>query len=97
MLQEYTLSAPKLVNPLKLSLVNELLTYGLERIESFRITHKRHRRHSNLIQFHYLQSADFHLPICRESRGIILDAANDYAVVSLPYFKFFDYNDKQYG
>jgi hypothetical protein len=44
-----------------------------------------------------MQSADFHLQICKESRGLILDATNDYAVVSLPYFKFFDYNDKQYA
>lgn len=49
------------------------------------------KKHSNLYSFNYCQinSPRSH-PIVRESRGVILDAEDDWRVVSMPYYRFFN-------
>lgn len=55
---------------------------------------KRHRRHENLVLLKYNQIASpMEDPIVQECRGIILDEADGWRVVSRPYQKFFNYGE----
>ncbi len=55
---------------------------------------KIHSDYPNIHMFKYNQlSSDFKHAMVRESRGIILDSANNWEVVSYPYNKFFNYNE----
>ncbi len=55
---------------------------------------KRHSAYPNLVLFKYSQiDADFSAPLVRECRGIILDEANDWAVVSRSFDKFFNHGE----
>lgn len=79
----------------ELNLQHYLLENGFDYIEEdYRVRVQRHCLYPNILQFHYLQSADFSKRIVCESRGVILDSDDRYKVVAFPYFKFFDYNDK---
>ena len=80
----------------KLETVKFLRRNYLEEIEEYRVTYKRHRKYTNLIQFHYLNSASFNNEIEKECRGLILDESRNYEVVAFPYCKFFDYNDPKH-
>lgn len=57
------------------------------------IKHRRSSRHPNLVLLKYDIFANFGDPIVRECRGIILDEADDWRVVSLSFFKFFNYGE----
>lgn len=55
---------------------------------------KYHQIYPNLVMFKYTQiGSDFKLPIVQEARGVILDSANNWEVVSFPYKKFFNYGE----
>lgn len=54
----------------------------------------RHRAYPNLVLLKYSQIAsDMSLPIVQECRGIILDEADQWRVVSRGYSKFFNYGE----
>ncbi|ARF10749.1 RNA ligase [Hokovirus HKV1] len=62
--------------------------------ENYYIKSTRHKKYPNLILFKYNQvKSPFQEKIVQESRGIILDEANNYNIVSYPYDKFFNYNE----
>jgi hypothetical protein len=45
--------------------------------------------------FKYSQlNSDFHKQVCREARGIILDSHDDWKVVRLAFYKFFNYGEQ---
>lgn len=56
---------------------------------------KRHINYPNLILFKYKDiTVSFDNPCTRESRGIILDEANNWNIISYPYDKFFNFGEK---
>jgi hypothetical protein len=56
---------------------------------------RRHPTHQNLVLFKYQQrNSPFSKQLVRECRGLILDEDDDWRVVSYPYKKFFNYNEK---
>lgn len=69
----------------------------LERIqEYYGVYSKRHPKYSNLVQFGYdqIESAkDKFNPHVIESRGLILDEANNWNVVAYPFNRFFNYGE----
>ncbi len=55
----------------------------------------QHPRYPNLYLFKYNQiSSPFEEKIVQEARGLILDADQDWAIVSYPYDKFFNHGEK---
>lgn len=63
--------------------------------DKFFIYAKRHSEYNNLVLFKYDQIfSNFELPIVCECRGIILDEANNWNIVSFPFKKFFNYGEK---
>ena len=62
--------------------------------DQFKIQARVHSEFPNLIQFHYSQMSDFSSKICCECRGLILDQKDNWKIVALPFFKFFDHMDK---
>lgn len=63
--------------------------------KNFAITANRHKDYPNLISFSYsLINSPMELQIVQECRGLILDEANDWAIVAYPYKKFFNYGEK---
>ena len=59
--------------------------------EAYGIDVRRHSQFSNLVMLKYNQiNADMTSAIVRECRGLILDEANDWKVVSFPFTKFFN-------
>ena len=62
--------------------------------EQFAIKAVRHNSYPNLVLLKYSQIAsDMSLRIVQECRGIILDEADDWRVVSRGYSKFFNYGE----
>ena len=62
--------------------------------EQYAIKAVRHRAYPNLVLLKYSQIAsDMSLRIVQECRGIILDEADDWRVVSRAYEKFFNYGE----
>jgi len=62
--------------------------------EAYGINVRRHKDYSNLVLFKYSQiDSPMGERIVQESRGIILDEANNWEVVSFPYIKFFNYGE----
>lgn len=62
--------------------------------ERFAIKTARHPEFPSLALFKYHQiDSPFGQPIVRESRGVILDEAREWAVVSRPFDKFFNYGE----
>ena len=60
----------------------------------YAITAKRHREFPNLVLFKYsMIDSPMGEPIVRECRGVILDEANDWAVVSRAFDKFFNHGE----
>ena len=80
----------------QLALQNYLRTDGTlaALAEVYAIKSVRHKAYPNLVLFKYSQIAsDMSLPIVQESRGIILDEADDWRVVCRAYDKFFNYGE----
>jgi len=69
--------------------------YGFAALEKqYSIKAKQHSRVPNLYLFKYSQiDSPFSETIVQESRGIILDANNNWAVVAMPYKKFFNHDE----
>lgn len=80
-----------------MSLLRDFLRNGgtiSELQERYAIKSTRHREFSNLVLFKYNQiDSPFVEPIVREARGIILDEADDWRVVSRSFDKFFNYGE----
>lgn len=63
-------------------------------IEQYAIKVKRHSKYPNLVLFKYDQiNSPMGEKVAQECRGVILDEANDWAVVARPYDKFFNYGE----
>ena len=61
---------------------------------TYYIKHRRHKIYPNLVLFKYNQiESPFAELLVQECRGIILDEANNWSVVSFPYKKFFNYGE----
>ena len=89
-----TQAIPKRQN---LMILQEFLRTGgtlAELAEQYAVKSVRHRAYPNLVLLKYSQVAsDMSLPIVQECRGIILDEADDWRVVSRGYDKFFNYGE----
>ncbi len=57
------------------------------------VKHRRHAAHPNLVLFKYDIFANFSDPLVRECRGVILDEAGGWNVVSRAFDKFFNYGE----
>ena len=63
-------------------------------VERFGITVKPHPRFPNLVFLKYNQiDSPMHESIVQECRGLILDASDDWRVVSYPFRKFFNHGE----
>lgn len=63
-------------------------------LKVFAVTSKRHRTHQNLVLLKYNQIASpMHEPIVQECRGIVLDEADGWRVVSRAFDKFFNHGE----
>lgn len=73
-------------------LIKYLHDYGIERLEKdLYIKVKRHSKIDNLVLFKYSQiDSPMGNKVVQQCRGIILDEANNWNVVSYPYNKFFN-------
>ncbi len=72
-----------------------LRTQGLEKLcETYAIKASRHKEFSNLVclKYHQIDSPMGEL-VAQQARGLILDEAKDWAVVSCSYSKFFNYGE----
>ncbi len=78
-----------------LALQTHLKTKGLEALQTaFGVKVRRHSVLENLACFKYSQyESPMDEIVVQQCRGIILDEANDWAVVSYPYNKFFNYGE----
>lgn len=66
----------------------------LSSLDQFAIKATRHRKYPNLVLFKYHQKdSPMKEKIVQESRGIILDEAEDWEVVSRGFNKFFNYEE----
>ena len=60
--------------------------------QAFGVESHRHRKYQNLVLFKYDQVASpMKEAIVQECRGIILDEANDWAIIGMAFRKFFNY------
>ncbi|MEM9152269.1 MAG: RNA ligase, partial [Cyanobacteria bacterium P01_F01_bin.3] len=78
-----------------LALQTYLKTEGLDALQAaFGIKIRRHGLLENLVCFKYSQyESPMDERVVQQCRGIILDELNDWAVVSYPYDKFFNYGE----
>ena len=78
-----------------LALQTYLKTEGLDALQAaFGIKIRRHGLLENLVCFKYSQyESPMDERVVQQCRGIILDESNDWAVVSYPYDKFFNYGE----
>jgi len=78
-----------------LNTVTFIREHGLAKItEDLAVIVKRHPQYGNLVFFKYNQiESPMNHAVVQECRGLILDEANDWAVVSYPFGKFFNYGD----
>src|ERR1019366_8453836 len=61
---------------------------------AYGIKSNRHRAFPHLVMLKYSQiNSPMNEPIVQQCRGIILDESNDWAVVSYPFDKFFNYGE----
>lgn len=78
-----------------MELQNYLAHQGLtELVHKFKIKVNRHSQMDNLVCLKYSQAeSPMGEKIVQQCRGIILDEANHWSVVSYPYDKFFNYGE----
>lgn len=78
-----------------MEVIDYLKEHGLEQlVDKFSIAAKRHKQHPNLVQLKYSQlDSPMASKVVQQSRGIVLDEANDWAIVSYPFDKFFNYGE----
>lgn len=62
-------------------------------IHSVGVDFKTHNKYPNLYLFKYNLDADFSVDFVRECRGIILDASDNWRIVSRGFDKFFNYGE----
>lgn len=68
---------------------------GLEKlISTYSLVANYSKRYPNLVQLCYHQLETPKNEITNECRGLILDTADNYKVVSYPFYRFSDYSDK---
>ena len=79
--------------PADLHAVAFLRAHGLAELAArFAVRGVRHPKYPNLILLKYNQiESPMAEPVVQECRGLILDEAADWRVVSFPYVKFFNY------
>lgn len=79
-----------------LNVIEAIREKGLEKVvKKHSLKCKQSKVHPELVCLHYNQiHANFQRRIDRECRGIILNRDDDWAVVSLPYMKFFNYGER---
>lgn len=78
-----------------IALQKYLSEFGVEKLTSeLGISANPSKKYPNLILFKYSQidSPAAH-PVVKECRGIILDSSNNWAIVSRPYDRFYNYGD----
>lgn len=75
--------------------IEYIRTKGLESLKNdLAINIKRHSEYDNLVMLKYNQiESPMANPIVQKCRGIILDEADDWRIVSYPYDKFFNYGE----
>ena len=78
-----------------MELQDYLRTKGLDSLQhEFKIKINRHQEFNNLVCLKYSQlESPLEQKIVQQCRGIILDDANNWEVVSYPYDKFFNYGE----
>jgi len=78
-----------------MELQNYLRQYGLDSLcSSYHIKLTRHQKYPHLICLKYSQiESPMGEKIVQQCRGIILDSAQDWQIVSYPYNKFFNYGE----
>lgn len=76
-------------------LIDYIKANGLDALtKNFAILVKRHSKYTNLVLLKYSQiDSPMGNPVVQRCRGIILDEANNWNVVSYPYNKFFNYGE----
>ncbi|MEL6262822.1 MAG: T4 RnlA family RNA ligase [Cyanobacteria bacterium J06626_6] len=79
----------------ELALQTYLRTQGLATLETtYGIRTRRHSLFENLVCLKYSQfESPMAEPVVQQCRGIILDEADDWSVVSYPFDKFFNYGE----
>jgi hypothetical protein len=78
-----------------MELIEYIKEYGLESLtEKYAIKIKRHKDLDNLVLLKYSQlDSPLGVKLVQQCRGIILDEADNWRVVSYPYDKFFNYGE----
>jgi len=78
-----------------LEVIGYLRQHGLDRLQAeYAIKVNRHTRHPHLVMLKYDQiRSPMSERIVQECRGLILDEAREWAIVSFPYLKFFNYGE----
>ena len=79
-----------------LQLVKYIKVNGLENLQHrYAIAANRHQKYPNLVCFKYShRHSPMNSEIVHQARGIILDEANDWEIISYPYKKFFNHGEK---
>ncbi|HEY4329653.1 MAG TPA: T4 RnlA family RNA ligase [Phycisphaerae bacterium] len=74
--------------------ITHIRTHGIASLLDLHITPRRHKVYPNLVMLKYHQVlSPMDNPIVQECRGLILDEADDFRVISRPYDKFFNYGE----
>ena len=83
------------MNSKELLLQTFLRQHGLDALcQRYQIKTNRHSEFPNLVCFKYSQrESPMAEPLVQQCRGIILDEAQDWAIASYPYDKFFNYGE----
>uniref|UniRef100_A0A6A7GAU9 2'-5' RNA ligase n=1 Tax=Hirondellea gigas TaxID=1518452 RepID=A0A6A7GAU9_9CRUS len=84
---------------MKLEIVEILRKHGVDSVEKWKIKSNRHSVYPELICFKYSdrspKATDGKNQVVNECRGIILNSKADFAVVSFPYTRFYNYGEHQ--
>ncbi|WP_293052984.1 MULTISPECIES: hypothetical protein [unclassified Moorena] len=80
-----------------MELQDYLRTQGLESLcNQFKIKVNRHQQFPDLVCLKYSQiESPLEEKIVQQCRGIILDEANNWEIISYPYDNFFNYGESQ--